>query len=79
MKLKNEVEKAPWNIKLIIARMLLSLTQKEAADKIGTSQKMVWAWETGKTIPQERSRKAIARAYSVNYEELFEGLIPKIQ
>jgi hypothetical protein len=34
MKLKNEVEKAPWNIKLIIARMLLNLTQKEAADKI---------------------------------------------
>jgi transcriptional regulator with XRE-family HTH domain len=79
MKLKNEVEKAPWNIKLIIARMLLNLTQKEAADKIGTSQKMVWIWESGKVMPRERSRRAIASAYGVNYEELFEGLIPKIQ
>jgi transcriptional regulator with XRE-family HTH domain len=79
MKLKNEIDRAPWNVKLIIARMLLNLSQDEAANKIGTTQKSIWMWETGKIIPRETSRRAISNAYGVNYEELFEGLIPKIQ
>lgn len=78
MKFIETVERAPWNIKMIISRTLSGLNQKEAADKIGTTQKMVWAWETGKNIPRESSRKAIARAYGVNYKELFEGLLPKV-
>lgn len=77
MVLKNEIEKVPWNIKLLIARTLLGLSQEQAAEKIGTTQKVVWQWESGRSIPREVSRKAIARAYGVNYNELFEGLIPK--
>ena len=78
MKFLDTVERAPWNIKMVISRIIAGLDQQEAADKIGTSQKMVWAWETGKNIPRESSRKAIARAYNVNYKELFEGLLPKV-
>lgn len=77
MNIKNTIEKMPWNKKMVISRTLAELTQKQAAEKIGTTQKMVWAWETGKITPRESSRKAIARAYGVNYEELFQGLLPK--
>ncbi len=76
MKFLEEIEKVPWNTKIIIARLLTGLNQKEAADKIGTTQKTVWAWETGRNIPRESSRKRIAKAYGVNYEELFAGLLP---
>jgi len=77
MKISESIEKIPWNKRLIIARTIAGLNQKEAADKIGTTQKMVWLWETGKIIPRESSRKRIANAYGVNYEELFDGLLPK--
>jgi ribosome-binding protein aMBF1 (putative translation factor) len=78
MKLKDEIDKVPWNIKMMIARILLGLNQQEAADKIGTTQAMIWRWESGKSTPREASRKAIARAYKVNYSELFDGLLPKV-
>lgn len=77
MSIKNAVDKLAWNKKLVIARTLSGLTQKDAAEKIGTSQKMVWAWETGRITPRESSRKRIAKVYAVNYEELFQGLLPK--
>lgn len=76
MKFSEAIEKVPWNVKMVISRTLAGLNQQEAADKIGTTQKMVWAWETGRNIPRESSRKRIAKAYGVNYEELFAGLLP---
>ena len=76
MKFSEAIEKVPWNVKILIARLLTGMNQQEAADKIGTSQKMVWAWETGRNVPRESSRKRVAKAYNVNYEELFEGLLP---
>jgi putative transcriptional regulator len=75
--IKNAVDKLTWNKKMLIARTLAGLTQKGAAEKIGTTQKMVWAWETGRITPREASRKRIAKVYNVNYEELFQGLLPK--
>jgi transcriptional regulator with XRE-family HTH domain len=73
----NTIEKMPWNKKMVVARVLKGLTQKQAAEKIGTTQKMIWMWESGRSIPRKMSMKAIARAYEVNSEELFEGLLPK--
>lgn len=77
MSIKNAVDKLTWNKKLVIARTLAGLTQKDAAEKIGTTQKMVWSWETGRVTPRESSRKRLAKVYGVNYEELFQGLLPK--
>lgn len=76
MSFANTIEKLPWNKKMIVARTLQGLTQKQAADKIGTTQKMIWMWETGRSSPRKMSQTAIAKAYEVNREELFEGLLP---
>lgn len=67
----NNLESLPWNKKLLVARTLLGWTQVEAAERIGTSQKMIWQWETGQVVPRKTSRKAISMTYKVNYEELF--------
>jgi len=37
MKISESIEKIPWNKRLIIARTIAGLNQKEAADKIGTT------------------------------------------
>ena len=77
MKFTTMIEQAGWNKKMVIARIMAGLNQQEAAEKIGTSQAMVWAWEKGRNTPRVRSRKAIARAYGVDYKELFAGLMPE--
>ena len=48
MKFTTIIEQAGWNKKMVIARIMAGLNQQEAAEKIGTTQAMVWAWEKGR-------------------------------
>lgn len=66
-----DYESLPWYKKLEVNRILNNWTQKEVAIKCNTSQKGYWCWEKGKRYPIEKNRKAIAKAFNVNVEDLF--------
>lgn len=75
--LVNELGRASWNQKLEILRTLKGWTQREAAERCGTTQKIYWLWETGGSYPRKNSRRAIAIAFGVSMEEIFNGTQPK--
>ena len=63
---------APWYKKIQVLQMLAGWkNQHETADKYGTTQRQVWLWNSGKCIPQQASRKAIARAHGVTITDIF--------
>lgn len=61
----------PWNKKLEVLRVIKEWTQREAAEKCNTTQKVYWAWESGEQYPRKNSRIAIAKAFEVTQEEIF--------
>lgn len=67
------VVNAPWYKKIAILRILKGWTQKEAAIKCGTDQRIYWNWENGKYFPRNISRRAIAKAFGVSVDEIFGG------
>lgn len=60
-----------WNKKMEILRIIKGWSQREAAEKCNTNQKMYWAWETGKNYPRKNSRIAIAKALGISEDEIF--------
>ena len=71
MSLTEQIERTTWNQKITMLRNIQGLTQKQFADKIGTTPKNLWMWELGKSYPRESSKKAIARACNVKESEIF--------
>lgn len=59
------------NKKIEILRVLNGWTQQQAAEKCGTNAKVFWLWEKGLNVPRENSKRAIARAFDVTVEEIF--------
>ena len=51
-------------------RVNAGLTQKEAAEKLDVSNKTVWSWEKGLTVPNVSMIDAICEAYGVTYDQL---------
>jgi transcriptional regulator with XRE-family HTH domain len=64
-------EKAPWNVKLRTVRSLKGLSQKELAERVGTSPRVYNNWELGKFKPIEIFQEAISRAVGVPRSEIF--------
>lgn len=64
-------KKLPWNKRIEVLRVVKGWNQKEAAERCITNQKVYWLWERGKCYPRLISKKAIARAYGVNVEDIF--------
>ncbi|KEH98253.1 transcriptional regulator [Clostridium botulinum C/D str. BKT12695] len=62
----------PWYKKMKILRILRSWSQVEAAENCCTNSKAYWLWESGKTYPRKSSQKAIAMAFGVPLNEIFE-------
>ena len=60
-----------WNKKIGVLRIIEGLNQGEAAEKCGTNQKTFWSWESGKAYPRKNSRRAIAQAFGVEEEDIF--------
>ncbi|MCY6958411.1 helix-turn-helix transcriptional regulator [Clostridium brassicae] len=68
----NIIKGLPWNKKLEILRAVKGWTQVEAAKRCNTHQKLYWSWEKGKTHPSKKSQAAIASAYDVEVEDIFQ-------
>ena len=52
------------------ARVNAGLTQKEAAEKLGVSNKTLGDWENGKSFPNANKIKLICENYGVFYDNL---------
>lgn len=52
------------------ARVNAGLTQKEAAEKLNVSNKTVWSWESGKTMPNVNKIDAICSLYGMSYDDI---------
>ncbi|MPQ44594.1 helix-turn-helix transcriptional regulator [Clostridium tarantellae] len=61
----------PWYKKIAVLRVIQGWSQKEAAEKCLTHQKVYWVWEKGQRYPRLASRKAIADAYGLKIEDIF--------
>ena len=57
-------------ITLKAARVNAGLTQKEAAKRLGVSNKTLWSWENGLSIPKANQISAICDLYGINYDNL---------
>ena len=56
--------------KLMILRKQIGLTQDELGERIGSSQKTISSWETGRTYPRMRDINALCMALDCTIEEL---------
>jgi DNA-binding XRE family transcriptional regulator len=52
------------------ARVNVGLTQKEAALKLGISNKTLWSWEKGLSAPKATQTGSICKLYDVAYDNL---------
>ena len=57
-------------ITLRAARMNMSLTQKEAAKKLGVTVDTLRNWEKGKSYPDAMRIRGIEETYNVHYDDL---------
>ncbi len=57
-------------ITLKAARVNAGLTQSEAAKQLQVSNKTLWAWENGKSVPSVSRIDAICTLYGMNYDNL---------
>lgn len=66
-----------WNKKIEVLRVIKGWSQREAAEKCNTNQKVFWSWETGERYPRKNNRIAIARAFEVDEDEIFSNKVDK--
>lgn len=52
------------------ARVNAGLTQKEAAKRLGISNKTLWSWENGLSAPKATQTDGICELYGVSYDNL---------
>lgn len=71
MTIQKIIHSVTWYKKIEILRVINGWTQDEAANGCGTTRKVYWLWENGKSYPRLNSRRAIARAFGVAVNEIF--------
>ena len=59
--------------RLRLLRTRLNLTQDEFAYKIGKSLRTIQKWESGQTVPNDKTLRLISHTFGVSYEWLKEG------
>lgn len=59
-----------FQISLAAARINARMTQKQAADKLGVSNKTLNNWETGKSMPKADAINKICEVYGIDYDNL---------
>lgn len=57
-------------------RLQLGLSQKQLAEKTGTTRQTVWNWESGTHAPTEATMPALARALKHTADHLLPGWSP---
>ena len=60
----------PVKITIRAARVNAGYSQKEAADRLGVSNKTIGNWENGVTFPPADKIVAICELYGVSYDNL---------
>lgn len=60
----------PVKISIRAARVNAGYSQKEAADRLGVSNKTLGNWENGITFPPADKIAAICELYGVSYDNL---------
>ena len=60
----------PVKISLRAARINAGYSQKEAADKLGVSNKTLGNWENGITFPSADKIQALCELYGLSYDNL---------
>jgi DNA-binding XRE family transcriptional regulator len=63
----------PAHTRLKLLRVEKGLSQAEAADQIGCTQKTIWLWEVGKVEASPRMRERIAAVYGVDAKKIWGG------
>lgn len=58
------------NVSLKSARVNCGLNLKEAANKIGISEKTLRSWETYQSYPTVDQLSKIESAYNINYDDI---------
>lgn len=66
------IKNLKWNKKIEVLRTIKGWSQTEAAEKCNTGQKSYWSWESGERYPHKNNRIAIARAFNVSEDEIFD-------
>lgn len=60
-----------WNKKLMIRRITLDLSRKEASELIGVNPVTYRRWENGESLPITSHKKMIAQAFEINELDIF--------
>ena len=60
----------PIKISIRAARVNAGYSQKEAADRLGVSNKTLGSWENGITFPPADKIAALCELYGVSYDNL---------
>ena len=66
----NEDMAIPTRLKLL--RVSAGLSQQEAADRIGCTQKTVWTWENGRFTPNAFMKRRIVEVYGPDAAQVWE-------
>jgi len=67
----NADQPIPTRLKLL--RVSKGLSQQEAADMIGCTQKTVWTWEQGLFTPNDFMKRIIVEVYGPDAAQVWEG------
>jgi len=59
--------------RLKLLRKMLGLSQEDFANKLGKSLRTIQNWESGKTIPNDKTLRLISKTFGVSYEWLKYG------
>jgi ribosome-binding protein aMBF1 (putative translation factor) len=65
-------ENRQWHEKIRLLRSVHDWSIKEVAEKCITTEKCVWSWEAGRSVPSKRNKKIIASVLGVEEETIFE-------
>lgn len=69
-----EVKFEFYNDKLLEFRKNKNLSQEELAEKIGVSRQSIYAWESGKSVPDIENMSKLCQILEVKTEDLTNGL-----
>ena len=69
--INNKKEGLELRTKLKVLRAERNITQDELADILGTNQKNISSWETGKSQPKPSMMQKIEDFFGVKKEEIF--------
>jgi transcriptional regulator with XRE-family HTH domain len=69
--LNQRINKAPWNIKLAVLRIMNGWSMKETAERLCVHSRIYQNWESGRFKPHPSNQVRLAKLYAVPQQEIF--------